>query len=75
MRLFVNLVQHSELDEFHIYIYTKSYFYSNLRKGRLQFLSVKRGQYVKAHLSLQVKNCGGFLQLAALFKRPQTNFC
>ena len=55
MRLFVKLVQNLEVDEFHIYIYTKSYFYSNLNKGRLQFLSVKRGQYVKAHLSLQVK--------------------
>ena len=53
MRLFVNL--ESEAEEFHIYVYTKSYFYQNLAAGRLQYLSVKRGEYMKAHLSLQVK--------------------
>ena len=53
MRLFVDLEMGPE--EFHIYIYSKSYFYKNLAAGRLQFLSVKRGEYMKAHLSLQVK--------------------
>ena len=53
MRLFVDLEM--EPEEFHIYIYTKSYFYKNLAAGRLQFLSVKRGEYMKVHLSLQVK--------------------
>ena len=53
MRLFVDLEMGPE--EFHIYIYSKSYFYKNLAAGRLQFLSVKRGEYMKVHLSLQVK--------------------
>ena len=54
MRLF--LLLNSEPEEFHIYVYTKSYFYRNLDTGRLQYLSVKKGEYMKAHLSLQV-NC------------------
>ena len=53
MRVFINL--ELEPEEFHIYIYTKSYFYKKLMAGRLQYLSVKRGQYMKAHLSMQVK--------------------
>ena len=53
MRLFVDLGL--EPEGFHIYIYSKSYFYIDLAAGRLQYLSVKRGEYMKAHLSLQVK--------------------
>ena len=53
MRLFLDL--EFEPEEFHIYIYTKSYFYTKLFAGRLQYLSVKRGEYTKAHLSMQVK--------------------
>ena len=58
MRLLVNLMP--EHDAFHIYIYTKSYFYRNLATGRLQYLTVKHSQYVKAHLSLQVSNLSRF---------------
>ena len=58
MRLLVNLMP--EHDAFHIYIYTKSYFYQNLAARRLQYLTVKHGQYVKAHLSLQVSNLSRF---------------
>ena len=53
MRLFLDL--ELEPEEFHIYIYAKSYFYKKVAAGRLQYLSVKRGQYMKAHLSMQVK--------------------
>ena len=58
MRLLVNLMP--EHDAFHIYVYTKSYFYRNLATGRLQYLTVKHSQYVKAHLSLQVSNLSRF---------------
>ena len=54
MRVFVNL--ELEPEEFHIYIYSKSYFYKKLSAGRLQYLNVKKGEHIKAHLSLQVKD-------------------
>ena len=41
--------------EYKIYVYTKSFFYSRLRAGSLEFLSIKKGQYVKANLALQVE--------------------
>ena len=67
MRVFVNL--ESEPEEFHIYIYSKSYFYKKLSAGRLQYLNVKKGEHVKAHLSLQVKNAlSGFS--GAILKFP-----
>ena len=58
MRVFVNL--ELEPEEFHIYIYSKSYFYKKLSAGRLQYLNVKKGEHIKAHLSLQVEDtlCG-----------------
>ena len=59
MRVFINL--ELEPEEFHIYIYTKSYFYRNLGSGRLQYLNVKKGEHIKAHLSLQVKHIWSYL--------------
>ena len=41
--------------EYKIYVYTKSFFYSSLAAGRLEFLTIKKGQYVKANLALQVE--------------------
>ena len=41
--------------EYKIYVYTRGFFYSNLGAGRLEFLSVKKGQYAKANLALQVE--------------------
>ena len=52
MRVFLDLV--SEHEDFHVYVYSRSYFYRNLAEGRLQYLGAKKGQKVKAHLSMQV---------------------
>ena len=41
--------------EYKIYVYTKSFFYTSLGAGRLEFLPIKKGQYVKVNLALQVQ--------------------
>ena len=52
IRLYLDLKFDHE--EYKIYVYTKSYFYNNLASGRLEFLSIKKGQNVKVKLALQV---------------------
>ena len=43
-----------EHSEYKIYVYTKSFFFASLVAGRLEFLPIRKGQYVKANLALQV---------------------
>ena len=52
IRLYLDLKFDHE--EYKIYVYTKSYFYYSHSSGRLEFLSIKKGQNVKVKLALQV---------------------
>ena len=44
-----------EHEEYKIYVYTKSYFYDSLGSGRLEFFPIRKGQYAKVNLALQVE--------------------